>query len=98
MPQGQSDVSKHSLSCYLDMGDGLNRVTAEILSLLLLRDFQLKCKVEMEGASLFVCIPLGTFSKYFSKIEEIFVTDQPAENAHKAKSCTSQILLTAVFF
>ena len=47
----------------------------------------------MEGVSLFVCIPLGTWSRYFSKIEEFFVTDQPAENAHKAKSCTSQILL-----
>ena len=39
----------------LDMGDGLNRVTAEILSLLLFRDFQLKCKVEMEGASEPLC-------------------------------------------
>ena len=57
----------------LDMEDGLNRVTAEILPLLLFRDFQLKCKVEMEGASLFVCIPLGTFLNTLAKLKKFLL-------------------------
>ena len=39
----------------------------------------------MEGVRLFVCIPLGTWSRYFRKIEEVFVPDQPAEKGPQNK-------------